>query len=79
MTRTTLAALAALLLPAPVLAGHANPWVTDEDTVNSQYHEENLARSEGTPGEDEMLGAMVREAHGKLDGRSGGKSRGKGD
>ena len=34
-----------------------------------QYHEENLAQSEDTPGEDEMLGRirMVQTAHGKLE------------
>lgn len=50
-------AAAIIALAAPALAGHANPWSSDEDSVNSQNHEENLTQSEGTPGEDEMLGS----------------------
>lgn len=53
---------------SPVLAGHANPWTDDTSILNMQYHKENLARSIGTSGEDEMLGTMVQTAHGKLDG-----------
>ena len=64
------AALLALVTALPALAGHANPWATDEDSVNNQNHEENQEQSIDTPGEDEMLGTMVREAHGKLDGNA---------
>ncbi|GKY86997.1 hypothetical protein [Sinisalibacter aestuarii] len=66
----TLAKSFALLLAGtvatPLLAAHNNPWMSTEDTVLMQYHDENLAQSEGTPGEDEMLGVMVRDAYGKL-------------
>ncbi len=68
--------LLALLVSEAAIAGHANPWATDEDTVNSQYHEQNLAQSLETPGEDEMLGVMVRDAHGKLDAESAAKGGG---
>jgi len=57
----------AAAIAGPVFAGHANPWATDDDTILSQNHEENLAQSEDTPGEDEMLGVMVQQARGKLD------------
>ncbi len=56
-------------------AGHANPWAGEDDVVLSQYHEENLAQSEDTPGEDEMLGVMVQKARGKLESVSDGSSR----
>ena len=61
-------ALVTTATASPVLAGHANPWTDDTSILNMQYHEENLVRSVGTPGEDEMLGTMVQTAHGKLDG-----------
>lgn len=59
-------------------AGHANPWASEGDILQMQYHEENLAKSVGTPGEDEMRGIMVQKAHGKLDGKAGGTSVGAG-
>lgn len=61
--------LAAFLISpaAAAWAGHANPWATETDDLLMQYHEENLAQSEDTPGEDEMLGRMVQTAHGKLE------------
>ncbi|PFG61550.1 hypothetical protein AXZ77_0095 [Thioclava sp. ES.031] len=73
-----LVALAALYAGAS-WAGHANPWATEDDVIYSQNHEENLEQSVDTPGEDEMLGVMVRSAHGKLDGLSGGSGDGSGD
>ena len=60
---TTAATL--VLVAAPAFAGHNNPWATDDDTILSRYHEENLEQSVDTPGEDEMLGVMVRNAGGK--------------
>lgn len=54
-------------IATPLLAGHANPWATEDDELLMQYHEENLAQSEDTAGEDEMLGIMVQNARGKLD------------
>lgn len=59
------------LLAAPLAAGHANPWATDDDDLLMQYHEENLTQSEDTPGEDEMLGVMVQNARGKLEDGTG--------
>lgn len=60
-------AVAVLVASAhPVLASHANPWAEEDDEVLSQYHDENQAVSEDTPGEDEMNGVMTRSAHGKL-------------
>ncbi|MDR9440479.1 MAG: hypothetical protein RI841_13445 [Halomonas sp.] len=56
-----------LLAATPALAGHANPWATDDDDLLMQYHDENLQQSEDTPGEDEMLGIMEQHASGKLD------------
>jgi len=56
-----------LLFAGQAVAGHANPWATPEDEVLMQYHDENLVQSEGTPGHDEMLGAMNQDARGKLD------------
>lgn len=67
MKNMVLGALLSAVAGTPLLAGHANPWAEDEDEVLSQYHEVNLVQSEDTPGEDEMLGIMVRQARGKLD------------
>ncbi|MCI2399108.1 hypothetical protein [Aliiroseovarius subalbicans] len=55
------------LIASPLFAGHANPWASENDAINSQFHEINLAQSVDTPGEDEMLGNMVQTARGKLD------------
>jgi hypothetical protein len=70
MTRTI--AIAALFAAAalPAAADHANPWATADDTVLSQFHDVNQARSADTPGEDEMNGVMERTANGKLGGAS---------
>ena len=65
-TRLTSIAVAVAFVAAPAFAGHNNPWATEDDTILMQYHEENLAQSVDTPGEDEMLGVMVRKANGKL-------------
>lgn len=64
-TRLTTIAVAIASIAAPAFAGHANPWATEDDTLLMQYHEENLAQSVDTPGEDEMLGVMVQKANGK--------------
>ncbi|OOY30115.1 hypothetical protein [Thioclava sp. F36-6] len=72
-----LVALAALYAGAS-WAGHANPWATEDDVIYNQEHEDNLVKSIDTPGEDEMLGVMVRSAHGKLDGLTGGSGSGGG-
>lgn len=61
-------------IASPIFAGHANPWATEDDDLLMQYHEENLAQSEDTPGEDEMLGTMVQNARGKLDDSIGSSS-----
>jgi len=66
ITASTL--LGALLITGTAYAGHANPWATPEDDLLMQNHEENLAQSEDTPGEDEMLGVMDQHAFGKLGG-----------
>ncbi|KEO54490.1 hypothetical protein [Thioclava pacifica] len=79
MKKTLVLATVVALSSSAVWAGHANPWATEEDDLLMQYHEENLAQSIDTPGEDEMLGVMVREAHGKLDGLAGGSNGGAGD
>ena len=63
-------------IAAPLIAGHANPWATEGDVLEMQYHEENLARSLGTSGEDEMLGTMVQKARGKLDDSGGADASG---
>ena len=76
-TKTLAGILLALCAATPALAGHNNPWATDGDTILSQEHDANLLQSVDTPGEDEMLGVMVQQARGKLDGLSGGQ-RGKG-
>ncbi|KTG17595.1 MULTISPECIES: hypothetical protein [unclassified Guyparkeria] len=69
MRLTTLSTLLATMLATGAAhAGHANPWATPEDDLLMQYHEENLEQSEDTPGEDEMLGVMDRNAYGKLGG-----------
>ena len=67
---TLIASVLAGSLAVPAVAGHANPWATSEDTVFSQYHDINQARSIGTPGEDRMLGVMTRNAYGKMNGGS---------
>jgi len=77
-----IAGMAGSIAP-PLIAGHANPWATEPDVLEMQYHEHNLAQSVGTPGEDEMLGTMVQKARGKLDdsvgaGASGGDGGNKG-
>jgi len=60
------------------LAGHANPWATADDVILERHHDTNQARSADTPGQDEMRGAMVQRARGKLEGagsdRSGGSA-----
>lgn len=66
-----LLALSALLLGSAAMAGHNTPWASEDDSVLSQDHEENLAQSIDTPGEDEMLGNMVQNARGKLEGSLG--------
>ncbi|MGI1662658.1 hypothetical protein ACRDNQ_10495 [Palleronia sp. KMU-117] len=72
--KTTLSIAAAMICVAsPVLAAHANPWASEGDTVDSQFHESNQARSVDTPGEDEMRGTMIRAARGKLDGSVGAR------
>jgi hypothetical protein len=76
-TKTAAGILFAICAVTPAMAGHNNPWATQDDTILSQNHDTNLLQSLDTPGEDEMLGVMVRNARGKLDGLSGGQ-RGKG-
>lgn len=89
MTRQLALTAVLALLAAPALAGHANPWASEDDTILSKNHETNLAQSVGTPGEDEMRGVMEQNAHGKLDdpgrgaeqtaqhsGEKGGRQRG---
>ena len=67
MKKSVLLAIFAGLIALPIFAGHANPWATEDDELLMKNHEENLAKSEDTPGEDEMLGRMVQNARGKLD------------
>lgn len=62
------ASLVAILITGPAVAGHNNPWATPDDDLLMQYHDENLEQSVDTPGEDEMLGIMIQNASGKLDG-----------
>lgn len=62
-----------LLAATPALAGHANPWATDDDDLLMQYHDDNLQQSEDTPGDDEMLGIMEQQAVGKLETRDPGQ------
>ncbi|MGG7564997.1 hypothetical protein ACQ5SO_02395 [Rhodovulum sp. DZ06] len=71
---------AALLLglPGAALAGHNNPWSSDLASLNEQFHDENQARSADTPGEDEMRGVMVQNAHGKLSDVAGGRGAAQG-
>lgn len=78
MKRTLIIAALTGSIATPLMAGHANPWATEEDVLLMQYHEENLAQSEGTPGEDEMLGVMVQNARGKLDDSIGSSYGGSG-
>ncbi|MDP5347604.1 MAG: hypothetical protein NWQ32_04350 [Paracoccaceae bacterium] len=75
-TKTAAGILLAICAVTPAMAGHNNPWATQGDTILSQNHDTNLLQSVDTPGEDEMLGVMVRSARGKLDGLSGGQRRG---
>ena len=74
MKKLFIAAVVTSVAGSPLIAGHANPWATDEDDLDMQYHEENLAQSEDTPGEDEMLGVMVQSARGKLEGTMLGRA-----
>lgn len=67
-----------VMLSAAVQADHANPWATAEDTVLSKKHDANQAKSVGTPGEDEMRGAMTRAARGKTGDARGNGGGGKG-
>ncbi|MBV7392579.1 hypothetical protein [Mameliella sediminis] len=78
--KTTLAAaLGLVLMSGAALASHANPWATADDTVLEKYHDANQAKSIGTPGEDEMRGAMTRKARGKLEDPQGGTGGGGGN
>jgi len=54
-------------IATPLFAGHNNPWSSETDTIQEQYHDEKLQQSVDTPGEDEMNGVMDRNARGKLD------------
>ena len=72
MIKTIALAATVALYAGASWAGHANPWATEDDVIYNQEHEDNLVQSIDTPGEDEMLGTMVRSAHGKLDGLTGG-------
>ena len=65
--KTSIAILICSTMATPIFAAHANPWMEDGDSVLMQYHEENLAQSVDTPGEDEMNGTQVGSAHGKID------------
>ncbi|MGR3321624.1 MAG: hypothetical protein ACU0DK_06815 [Pseudooceanicola sp.] len=76
MKKTLILLALGVPLASPVIAGHANPWATEEDDLLMQYHEENLAKSIDTPGEDEMLGRMVQNATGKLGDRPGASADG---
>ncbi|WP_139792778.1 hypothetical protein [Pseudophaeobacter leonis] len=58
----------------PAFADHGNPWAEEDDVVRSQFHDVNQAKSVGTPGQDEMKGAMVQSAQGK----QGSANRGSG-
>ncbi|WP_371060302.1 hypothetical protein [Rhodosalinus sp. 5P4] len=81
MKRSTLAATfvaTTLCLGAPLQADHGNPWAGEDDTVLSKYHDANQARSADTPGEDEMRGALARNANGKLDADGSGRGGGGG-
>ncbi len=77
MRRTlTVAALAAFAICGAAEAGHNNPWTEDTSILLMQHHDENLAQSESTRGEDEMLGVMVQQARGKLDPTVGAAASG---
>lgn len=68
MKKTIAGALAlSLVAGQAALASHANPWATEDDEVNAQYHDANQAQSVDTPGEDEQRGVMQRNARGKLE------------
>ncbi|WP_146344222.1 hypothetical protein [Falsiphaeobacter marinintestinus] len=54
------------------MAAHANSWADGDDSVVSANHDSNQAKSVGTPGQDEMNGAMSRSAHGKMGTTPGG-------
>ena len=69
--RVLLSTLFVVGTSAAAVAGHANPWTDDTSILNMQYHEENLAQSVDTPGEDEMLGEMEQQARGKLEDMGG--------
>jgi hypothetical protein len=66
MKTTALLTIACFLLGGPGLAGHANPWASEDDVVLQKNHEVNQLKSINTPGEDEMRGNMTRSAFGKL-------------
>lgn len=74
--RLILSAIFVISGAAAALAGHANPWTDDTSILNMQYHDENLAQSVDTPGEDEMLGVMVQQARGKLEDMGGASTGG---
>lgn len=78
MLKTTFAAGLIIVLASQGWASHANPWASDDDDVQAQYHDANQAKSVDTPGEDEMLGVMTRSANGKLSDDRGRKSETKG-
>ena len=86
MRKILISAVFAGSIASPLISGHGNPWATEDDVLQMQYHAANLVQSVGTPGEDEMRGTKVQTARGKLDdgvgagasGGSEGDERGKG-
>lgn len=74
MKRVALSIAFASLAASPAIAGHNNPWATSTDTILSQYHEDNLEQSVGTPGEDEMLGNMNQSVSSNAGGGFGGEA-----
>ena len=78
MKTLTLAAALTALSFAQVIAGHANPWATEADSVLEKNHDANQAKSVNAPGEDEMRGNMAQRAWGKLGNTVGaGSTRGR--
>ena len=66
-------AIAALALAGPAMASHNNPWAEEGDVLLAKNHEQNQAKSIGTPGEDEMKGEMHQNVSDNAGGGFGGE------
>jgi hypothetical protein len=72
MKQIAFAIFIASVATSPAAAAHNNPWATTEDTVLGFKHDDNQEKSVGTPGQDQMQGALAQKGSGTVGGGFGG-------